>query len=280
MLLVAAGAAMDRALERAQARVRSKLSAQQRHQVRSVPLRSMCATLGRSVVTAAMGQADEFAGAWEALEGEFMAWGATAQDQALDVASRVASGLSAVERRDLKVRQARDLAEAWEWFQEALQSMAGAKLFDPNWKPDADQGEQALAATVPPGMIRQAIARAGGAQGLVTEDGGAWVVMRANGKTPAGGIATGELIMGALHDNGVATEAFRWVYGPALRHHPFEPHLRLDGVVFDNFDDEQLANHKSWPARDFYMPGDHAGCICDFEPVLVEADGSVVDDRG
>ncbi len=63
-----------------------------------------------------------------------------------------------------------------------------------------------------------------------------------------------------------------WVYGPAYRQHPFEPHQSLDGITFRNFDDEVLANTDSFPEVPFYIPGDHAGCICDVSPVIVPAD--------
>jgi hypothetical protein len=49
------------------------------------------------------------------------------------------------------------------------------------------------------------------------------------------------------------------------------PHMNLDGQVFRNFDDPVLANGSGWPPYSFYMPGDHAGCICDFEPIIVPA---------
>jgi hypothetical protein len=61
------------------------------------------------------------------------------------------------------------------------------------------------------------------------------------------------------------------VYGPAFRQRPFEPHMRLDGTEFGNFDDSQLINGSGFPPYGYYFPGDHSGCICDFEPIIIES---------
>jgi len=141
------------------------------------------------------------------------------------------------------------------------------RMFDPN--PSApDFGEFDPTLKVPSGLVRQAMARAGGASGLQAGDKGqAFVTLVDGGSRPAGGLATGELVKGALTEQGVQTERYRWVYGPALRQ-TFPPHLALDGTEFDNFDDPQLINGSSFPPYAYYFPGDHTGCICDFEPII------------
>jgi hypothetical protein len=117
------------------------------------------------------------------------------------------------------------------------------------------------------------MARAGGNSGLQAGDKGqAFVTVADAGTRPAGGVATGELVKGALQDEGVVTERYRWVYGPALRQ-TFHPHLALDGTEFDNFDDPQLVNGQSFPPYGYYFPGDHTGCICDFEPIIPAVEG-------
>lgn len=270
-LVVAANDAMARALEKAGNRMRSKANGQ-REVLRDVPARMVAATLGPTLALRAASTDDALEGAWDELERQFMEWGAQAQASALDVASLVASGLTTAERASLGLRQADDLAQAWAWMRDALQALAGVRMFDPD--PAApDLGEFDPTLRVPTGLVRQAIARAGGATGLVTNgQGGAYITMTDAGTRPAGGIGTGELLRGVLRDHGVGTEGYRWVYGPAFRKNPFDPHRQLDGVTFVNFDDEVLANTDGWPETAYYMPGDHSGCICDVEPILLPPD--------
>lgn len=48
---------------------------------------------------------------------------------------------------------------------------------------------------------------------------------------------------------------------------PFEPHELLDGTVVTGEDadvDERLLNDEAWPEDDFYYPGDHDSCTCDW----------------
>jgi hypothetical protein len=271
-LVVASNDAMNRALERAGNRLRSKANGTElRSTLRSVPPRLAFAHLGQTLVAQVLGDDDPLDGAWDDLEAQFMAWGGQAQGQAIDVAGQVASGFTAAERQTLGLRQADDLAEAWAWMREALSSLAVARMFDPDPAvPTIGEFDPSL--RVPTGLVRQAMARAGGATGLVaTDDGGTWITLTDGGTRPAGGIGTGELVRGALRDGGAMVEAYRWVYGPAFRQRPFVPHMNLDGQVFRNFDDPVLANGSGWPPYSFYMPGDHAGCICDFEPIIVPA---------
>jgi hypothetical protein len=274
-LLVATNDAMGRALERAANRLRSRTNGTElRTALRTVPLRASYAHLGPHLVAQVLADADPLADAWDELGEQFRAWGATAQAAALDVLAAVAGGLPAGMRADLEAQQAADLASAWAWLAGALTTLAGERLYDPDPAAPAE-GEHDPTLAVPAGLVRQAIARAGGAQGLVTAaataPGPAWVTLTDAGTRPAGGIGTGELLRGGLRDVGASVEAYRWTYGPAFRQRPFQPHLGLDGVVFTNFDDPQLANPNRWPPGAYYLPGDHAGCICDFEPIIVPA---------
>jgi hypothetical protein len=266
-LVVAANDAMTRALDRAGARMRTKATGQ-RDVLRNVPNRLVASTLGPTLALRAATEDDAFAGAWDELERQFMAWGGNAQSEALDIVGQLAAGFTASERTTLGLRQADDLATAWEWMKAALQRLASELLFDPN--PAEPLGEFDATLTVPTGLVRQAISRAGGATGLITDGTNAYVTLADAGTRPAGGIGTGELVRGALRDEGVSVEGYRWVYGPAQRR-TFEPHHRLDGVEFVNFDDPALANHRGWPPYAFYLPGDHAGCVCDVEPIIIPA---------
>lgn len=261
---------MARALEHAANIVRSKLSADLRPMARELPKMQLVPVLGERALAAAGGAEAVFSGAWDALGADFLSWSAAARTDALAIASRMAASLSTAEQARLATALADSTEVAWQWLKSELDALATDRLFNPAVLDEL--GEAALSGSVPPGLLRQAVARAGGAAGLVVEDDGTWVVVGRGGKVPAGGIATGELIMGALTDNGLMVEGYRWVYGPALRARPFQPHADLDGVVFENFDDAVLANDTGWPPLAYYFPGDHPGCICDFEPVLIDLD--------
>ncbi len=273
-LVVAANDAMNRALEKAGAMMRSR-SGTDRAMVKDVPNRLVAATFGPSRAHRFVTNDEALEGAWDELEQQFYAWGRAAQADALETASTVAGGFTIAQRDAYKLRQAADLDEAWSWLRGALTSMAGDRMFDPN--PSAPEfGEFDPTAKVPTGMIRQAIARAGGGSGLrATDAGGAFLTLTDAGTRPAGGIGTGELLREAMRDHGVGTEAYQWDYGPAFRQRPFEPHMQLDGVIFDNFDDPVLSNTSGFPDVAFYMPGDHSGCICDFTPILVPVEVAV-----
>ena len=165
-LVVAADDSMTRALERASNRLKSRTNGTPfAASLKGVKVSDRFAHLGPSLVAQALGDSDPLDGAWDALEEQFMAWGAQAQDQAIDAASKIASGMSDAQRKDLMLRQADDLGEAWGWMKEALTSLADRLLYDPN--PAApDLGEFDPTLKVPTGLVRQAISRAGGAAGL------------------------------------------------------------------------------------------------------------------
>lgn len=276
-LTVAANDAMTRALERAGNKLRSKANGE-RALLRHVPALQVGSVLGPTKAARFVSTEEALEGAWEELERQFMAWGKAAQDDALEVASQAAGGFTRAERQALQLRQAEDLNEAWAWLKGALQREAAAQMFDPTAAAPAI-GEFDPTLRVPAGMLREAIARAGGTQGLIsTRAGGAYITLSDSGRGPAGGIGTGELLRVAMRDHGVGTEGYEWTYGPAYRARPFEPHMQLDGLRFVNFDDPALSNTSGFPDVAFYIPGDHAGCICDCTPIILpveEATGVV-----
>lgn len=271
-LHVAAEATMTRALERAGAKLRTKANGM-RTSLRSIDNLHIAATLGPTLALQAA-TTDELLpdDAWDDLERQFRSWAENTQDDALNIVGQAVSGFTTAEREALKLRQLADLDEAWVWMREALSALAAQRMFDPD--PAAPiLGEFDPSMRVPPGLIRQAMARSGGASGLTTGGGGdAWVALADGGTRPAGGIGTGELMRGVLRDHGTPIEGYRWVYGPAMRQRPFVPHRELDGLEFVNFDDDVLANTDSFPEAAYYMPGDHDGCICDVEPIIIPAD--------
>lgn len=268
-LLVLFDRTMNRALERIGNQAKSKSPADVRALLADVTdPRFFCAALGPTITAAAVDVDAELQAAFDTIEETFKQWGSASQAQSIELASRIASGFTTSQRDALQLRQANDLDEAWQWTRDALTSLAHAKLFDPA-AAVADLGEIDASMSVPAGLVRQAITRAGGVAGVHTSTGkDAYIALTDAGSRPAGGIATGELIMGALADHGAATDGYVWDYGPAMRTRPFEPHLDLDGVTFTNFDDDVLANDEGWPPFEFYMPGDHDGCLCDFVPIV------------
>lgn len=66
------------------------------------------------------------------------------------------------------------------------------------------------------------------------------------------------------------TDRYRWVYGISDNH--FEPHLQLDGTLFDSWRGSELAapTADEWPYTSHYFPGDHNGCRCDWLPEIMD----------
>lgn len=272
-LTVAANAAMERAIEKAANRLRTKHP--DKAAARAVRGKDIAPYLGREAVVAALGD-DLWAGSWDGLKESWDQWtGAAAQD-AISIISGVSGGLSATQQSSMSDRFERASTDAFGWLSDSLSGIADQRLFDPVGTAPA-VGEFDATSMVPAGAVRQAVARAGGAAGLDTSQGGAWVTVTAGGDDP-GGLAFGQIARDTMSENGAGIEGYLWEYGPGLRR-PFEPHLRLAGVEFINFDDEVLANKEGWPEFSFYIPGDHDGCLCDAVPIIIPA-GEVEQEAG
>lgn len=259
-LTVAADGAVRRALERAGARIRTKAKGSASAAIRDVPDAGVAAALGPAVVAQA-GVPDDsaFAAMFEPLHSQFDTWVTDAQAEALELIP----DLSDAEAAALAAEQEQDRNEAWLWLLVALVALTKERLYETEL--GAGEGEADLTSLIPAGLIRQAMARAGGEVGLIEGSG---FVATLEGGFPIGGVGLGRTIREALAGQGVATEGYRWVYGRFPRR-AFLPHKDLDGVIFSNFDDAVLRNSGSWPPFAFFHPGDHAGCICDFEPILL-----------
>ena len=270
-VLVLADRTVDRALERAGNRLRSQASF--RPLLKGVPAHLAGAHLGMALVAdAGLTPAELLADAMEPMREQFMAWGATAQADAIEVVSRVLGGFDSARRADLQLRQADSLEEAWLWLSKALTAHAERLLFDPSAAAPAAVGELVAGVSVPAGLVREALAIAGGGPVTTNTGADAWVALSLD--QYRGGIGTGDLVMGVLRDDGYGTEAYQWVYGPGGRTRPFEPHQELDGLTFTDWADPQLAVTGSFPDGAYYIPGDHGGCLCDVAPVIVGPDGS------
>lgn len=263
-LVAAADVAVTAALKRAGNRLRSKAKVPNAT-LSGVDALHVGATLGAGVVRASGVSDEELIGAdaYDELERQFLAWGAQAQGAAVDIVNDVV-GISSSDRIALQLRQSTGLAESWTWLRDQLHELAVQKIYNPD--PHApDVGEFDPTSKVPTGLIRQALARAGGANGLTEIGTNPYVAL--NNDDPLGGIGTGQDIMGALSDGGALVEAYEWVYGDAYRAHPFEDHEALDGEVFADFQSDVLAAG-DWVGP-YYFPGDHDGCVCDIAPAIV-----------
>lgn len=194
-------------------------------------------------------------GAFAPLEGEFKEWAGRAQQRALSLIPRLPNHARDRAAAELST----NLDAAWETAHTSLLDLARKLLYNP--APDAPVvGEFEAGVLVPHGMVREIVSRAGG-----HTLSAAWE-----------GIGNGPVIGNLLRDQGVRSKGYRWVYGDYPRTNPFLPHEELDGIEFKNFDDEALVNAESFPATSFFMPGDHDGCVCDFEQILEDTEAQPI----
>lgn len=259
---VLATAAMRRSLERAGARIRSKISrdTDMKRQVADVSNYEVASVLGESRVRGLF-ETDE-----AILQEDFSELGVQ-YDQLTKRAQRqvrrlVAEyGLPDGELDALERQQDVERREGWLLLSGLLAATAFALLYKPKITArdinGVEAGEFDDMSVVPFSHIRAALAVAGGNAGISTA-GGAIIGL---GDTPLGLLATGETAQTYLSAAGVEPVGFRWVYGDELRQ-TFEPHLDLDGEEFTGWQDDRLVNGEPFPATPFFYPGDHNGCRC------------------
>lgn len=211
-----------------------------------LPVALVAAVLGPNPVTA-----DDF----DDLRQRFDRWTDAAQETAVRELARLAGDrLSDRDIERLRAKQSQDRDEAWAALLAALIASTQARLVRGEDQVDAG-GEWNPNTTVQPGLIRTALALAGGSIIAATDKGG---VTHANGG-PAGGVATGDTMRGAFAETGHPFTGYIWEYGSAPRATPFEEHLALDG-----------APDTEWGE---FAPSDHAGCLCGAS-VLIDEGGS------
>lgn len=164
-----------------------------------------------------------------------------------------------IDEEAFAARQSENRRDGLAFVVAALTAITSQRLVDPS--PQAPPlGEHSTDLLVPPGVMRSALAIAGGhdqaAAGEFGELGG-----------PTGGVFTGETALDVFRDLGIGPSGYEWMVGDPSR--PFPPHEELEGVEFASFDDEALlADTGEFPYVDHYFPGDHEFCQCDFAPVL------------
>lgn len=120
---------------------------------------------------------------------------------------------------------------------------------------------------VAPGDIRAALAVIGGEpRGGLTDAG-----IPVDGSA-LGGLATGTTVLDAVARKAVGV-GFVWQYGITPRHKHFQPHVLLDGHRFTSWTDKGLrtTDADAW-VGEYFRPGDHAGCACDYVPVWALSD--------
>lgn len=273
-LQVAADASLQRVLEMAGAKLRRKVG--QRGtlaaSIRDVDNAMVAKTLGRNVVES-LGFANQALtdAAFVDLAPKWNGWTTQAQRRVVAIANRESQD-DPIDPDDYIQAHEDDRHAGWLLLVGGLTNLAAQRLYDPD--PQAPLlGEYDSVSTIPLGLIRGALSRAGGTNGRIL-DTGAMVTLDADGKeVAAGGLATGMDALGLLEDAGLSSVGWLWSTGGPER--PFEPHEALDGVDFTDFADEQLAaDPGEFPYVSVYAPGDHSGCQCDVAPLL---EANVVD---
>lgn len=253
----AADAAMRRAIERAGARLRRAVqgNAQARTAVASVPAHLVASVLGVSLVAALDLTEDELLEeAFAEMRPRFDERTRRAQSDARAILADELD-MDDAELRTMERQQDDDRGAAWLWLAGALRGLATQRLYDPT-PASPGTGEFDAALTVPPGVLRDAMTRAGGA------------VTGPPATGPIGGVATGNLVMDVWARHGGVVSGWQWVHGDPER--PFDAHEELDGEEFATFADPVLEVRAGdeWLGVAHYRPGDHAGCTCDFTPVM------------
>lgn len=266
----AADAALSRALERAGARIRAAAQRDPalRASLAGVPVRQVAGTAGRAAVTAALGLAerDLVADAFTALAGQWGTWTDAAAEDAIDTALALAGmtrANSVVARAVGRLRDAlaAAAAEGWVWLEARLVDLAVSILYDPAPLPaePVEPGELS-GSPVPLALVRGALSLAGG---IAPDRHSPGPDGLAQDHLPFGGIGTGWTITQLLRSAGQAPVEYEWVYGVSVR--PFVPHRDLDGLRFVGWDDDRIRTtpDTAW-LGEWYRPGDHRGCHCDF----------------
>lgn len=292
-LMQAADDTVGRVLERAGVKVRGKLQSksagpagkQALASLNGTPDREIAAKVGRTVVESlGLTEHDLLLGALGDLEIRYQAIVRRAQHAAAQLANRLGSPDTDFDydRYDEALQDDRD--QGWAVLSAGLLGLAAAALYNPH--PSVpDIGEYDGTSLVPPGLIRSALDRAGGApEGRATLVRGAPIPAPTSPvedrEDVTGGATGGPTVLDEFSDQlGITTDGYAWVYGDAPRAE-FEPHLALDGETFTDWEDPVLANPGDFPDYDFLFPGDHNGCECDAALAYVQAGETTILEPG
>lgn len=270
-ILAAAEAAMERALEKAGARVKSKAQKDKAlaAQLVSMPALDIAPYVSREGVLAlGLNEQELLADAFAGLEKKFMAWTEAALAQVIAVVLsmlRVRADSKRGQRITERLRAAVQSRQGsgWSLLLAALTRLAERRLYDPT--PTGEQGEARAESNVPLGIVRGALAHVGGTgvdTGEADIDGDA-----ADASRPVGGVGLGQEVDDVLAEEGAQRLGFEWVYGVTPRN-IFPPHFDLDGERFSGWGDPKLVPSAQYGwVGSVFRPGDHRGCACDTIPV-------------
>jgi hypothetical protein len=311
-LQIAASASIRRSLEKAGAKLRTNAhNAKDRETMSAltgVPAEQVAYVMGAEKV-ARFGGTATVSSDWSDVKQAYESWVTAAQEQAIAVAQQLGgSAVSPTSVAALRSKLTEHRQLGWEALSKALDVLAvkalqappgitaalvppvppvGSKLVIPpelvSAPSDAADTDTAIYVTIDPSTlaptstIRAVLAIAGGmaaADSPINPDTGTVDALSAESVLPQ--IGTGVGISDLLQEANMSTPGYQWIHGTAA--HDFDPHVELDGVEFSSFDDPVLATDGSGTADpsdwlgDFYCPGDHDGCTCDFMPLWAASD--------
>jgi hypothetical protein len=274
-IVVAADAAIARAVEKAGGRLRSKATADKplSLSLRGLDALAVARTVGPDRAFALGATLDHLLGdAFSDLSGKFRRWVTLGIDAVID---RVLSmlGLTRDDGRGRKVaeRMAAEMGGrvdgAWDTLNARLEERAKAVLFDLDTGDVREEAERPDG-FVPAGLVRAALAEIGGepeTSGGLDEHG------RSVTGEPVGGLSNGATVLREMEDGGAHLLGYLWVYGITMVPRQFHPHKQLDGKRFADWHDELLDTSEQYGGKyrwvgEHFQPGDHEGCMCDYVP--------------
>lgn len=249
-VLTQAEAALDRALEKAGARMRSEVqrSPALREAARGVANQQLGVALRETFQTSDVVTAADFDAVITRIKKRLARTQAETRVFLDDLFDTPTQPLT-----ETQPEEEEDLTAGVFTLRNILLTSALAALFTPGGEPDpADVGEL-RDLRLPAGEIRDAISVVGGGTASY-EEGATWEL-----------IGNGRRTNTRLLEQGATTLMFQWQYGdPAARTRNFEPHRALNGTRFTTWDDPLLAQTGagSWVSGSHFRPGDHRGCLC------------------
>lgn len=261
-VLVAADTTLRHATERAGARIRQAAKRDKAvvAALEGVDNAAVASTLSPSVVASlSLTERELVEDTIGAFGPRFLAWTSRAQDQARKVAADVL-GDDASEQ--LALDQRADREAAWAWLEAALVEQAVDHFYTPGHLEVEGETDDTL--ILPYDIVREALARAGGADDAPSQAGvvAAGRLHRLASHLKRLGLAAGHRMEDFLSRAGVVEASKEWVYGRVPRS-TFQPHEDLDGTLFTTWDDEALAwDEKTFPYVSHLHPADHGGCRC------------------
>lgn len=254
-IIVAADAAIARAVERAGGRARSAVRNLARSDaalsaaIDGTPAELIPSKVGRDVLLAATPLSDLLSDAFARLRGQFLGWLGRAADQVATLVLRVLG----IHRRSTEGRRIHEAVitrlavhrdDAWTALAEALDNAAAEAMFraDPMIPERSGRGEESESLISPRAVTRALVI--------------------------AGGPGAGSVVHDVLTEQGAVTLGWEWQYRPERPRNTFTPHALLDGARFTTWTDPKLeTDEKSGWIGPHLHPGDHKGCACNAAPI-------------